>query len=58
MPIMRALPVDLIAGWADVELIKIELGQRFQPVDDVLFAHGTGAAVATQATLKGFYLTE
>ena len=31
--VMRTLPIDLFAGWADLEFIEIQFGQRLQAVE-------------------------
>src|SRR6266508_6437672 len=50
--VMRAFPVDLPAGRADVEFIKVLPGQRLQTVEDSFLANRFEGMVATHATMK------
>jgi hypothetical protein len=56
MLVMRALPVDLLAGRANMELLEVQPGQWFQAIEDDLLCHWFEGVVATQAAVKWFEL--
>ncbi len=51
--VVRALPIDLFAGRADLELIEIKPGQRLQPLEHSLLCDRLQGMVAAQAAMKG-----
>ena len=50
--VMRALPIDLFAVWANLEFVEIQFGQRFETVEHSLLWDGLQRMVAAQAAMK------
>jgi len=50
--IMRAFPINLLAGGADLEFIEIQLGQWFEPVENNFLCNWLQRMVTAQAAME------
>jgi hypothetical protein len=56
--IVGAFPVDLLAFFAEAEVVVIKLGFGFQAVEDGFFGDGVESAVTAQTSLPGVNVVE